>query len=122
MFSVSSDGGSNKTEHFLSSMARLPVDSILRQNGSYGVTLFESATPIDTGLAANSWWSDVEDGNTIWWGNSDVENNFPVAAMLQYGYSTGTGAYIEGRDYINPVVAAVATKVANDIWKVVQSA
>jgi hypothetical protein len=42
--------------------------------------------------------------------------------MLQYGYATGTGGYVQGRDYINPAMEPIFDKIANEVWRVVTSA
>jgi hypothetical protein len=42
--------------------------------------------------------------------------------MLQYGYATGTGGYVQGRDYINPAIKPTFDKIADKVWKAVTSA
>ena len=45
-----------------------------------------------------------------------------VAVILQYGHGTGTGGYVQGRDYINPAIQPIFDKIADEVWKVVTSA
>jgi hypothetical protein len=59
---------------------------------------------------------------TITWTNTDVETGFPVAIMLQYGYGTGTGGYVQGRDYINPAMRPIFDAIAQRVEKAVSSA
>lgn len=90
-----------------------------------GVTALESATPRDSGLAAGSWSYTIQKARgsaRIEWTNSDVENGFPVAIMLQYGYGTGTGGYVQGRDFINPAIKPIFDMIADEVWKAVTSA
>lgn len=125
MISVVSSGSFKNTEAFLKSMARLDILRILESCGQEGVTALSLATPVDSGLAASSWSYKVGGRNgkyTIAWYNSDVENGFPVAIMLQYGYGTGTGGFVQGEDYINPAMKPIFTKIANKAWKAVTSA
>ena len=87
--------------------------------------MLSSATPEESGLTANSWRYEISDTKShysVSWYNSDVENGFPVAIMLQYGYGTGTGGYVQGRDYINPAIRPIMDALANDVWKAVTSA
>jgi hypothetical protein len=89
-----------------------------------GVDALESATPRDTGLAAGSWTYNISRTRgtlTISWNNTDVETGFPVAIMLQYGYGTGTGGYVQGRDYINPAMKPIFDEIADKVWKAVTS-
>lgn len=118
-------GSFSKTEAFLKSVSKLDIMSILRSYGRQGVQALSAATPTDTGRAAYSWDYLVESSGgvyTITWTNSDIENGFPVAIMLQYGYGTGTGGYVHGRDYINPAIRPVFDQIAASVWKVVTSA
>lgn len=123
--SISSNGSFTKTEAWLQRLSRLDISSILRSAGQQGANALASATPVESGLAASSWNFEVSGGKggaTIVWTNSDVENGFPVAIMLQFGYGTGTGGYVAGRDYINPAMRPIFDKIANDVWKAVTSA
>lgn len=106
-------------------MRNIPFRAILESNGKLGVDALTSATPVDTSLASFSWTYQVNQngsGFSISWLNTNVETGFQVAIMLQYGYATGTGGYVYGRDYINPAIQPIFDKIANDIWKAVTSA
>ena len=92
----------------------------LDKYGREGVAALASATPVDTGLTANSWYYKIEhkDGTaTISFFNSNVQNGVPIAIILQYGHGTGTGGWVEGRDYINPAIQPVFDKIAKSAWK-----
>lgn len=118
-------GDSNSTETFLKRLQRVNVLEIMDSCGQDGVAALSSATPTDTGLTAGSWSYDVQYSNGVYsisWTNTDVENDFPVAIMLQYGYATGTGGYVQGRDYINPAMRPVFDRIADRVWKAVTSA
>lgn len=122
-FTVSGDFAS--TESLLKKMSKVDVLGIMQSCGAEGVAALSSATPVDTGLAAGDWDYDVNVHNgvySIYWTNTDVEKDFPVAIMLQYGYATGTGGYVQGRDYINPAIAPIFDEIANKVWKAVTSA
>jgi hypothetical protein len=125
LISVTSKGSFKNTQSFLVKMQKLDIRSILESNAQAGVSALRNATPVDSRLAAESWGYRIEGGNsrwTIYWTNTNVETGFPVAIMLQYGYSTGTGGYVAGRDYINPAIRPIFDKIATDVWKAVTSA
>lgn len=122
-FTVSRSGG--RAEDYLHKLQRGDMYTGLDSLAQRGVTALESATPIDSGLAAGSWSYRIEKARgsaRIEWVNSDVENGFPVAIMLQYGYGTGTGGYVQGRDYINPAIQPIFDMIADQVWKAVTSA
>ena len=127
MITFEHSGSFNHTENFLNSMKQLLFIeiSVLRAYAQEGVNALASATPVDTKLASLSWGYEISQskaGCTIIWTNSDIENGFPVAIMLQYGYGTGTGGYVQGRDYINPAIKPIFDKIADKVWKAVTAA
>lgn len=92
----------------------------LDKYGKQGVAALSSATPVDTGLTASSWYYRIErSGSTIsiTFLNSNVQNGVPIAVILQYGHGTGTGGWVQGRDYINPALRPIFDKIADDAWK-----
>jgi hypothetical protein len=118
-------GSFNKTEAFLTKVSKVNILSVLKSAAQEGVNALASATPVDSRLASSSWGSQVSGGGgiyTISWTNTNIEGGFPVAIMLQYGYGTGTGGYVQGRDYINPAMRPVFDSIANKVWMAVTSA
>lgn len=125
MISFSVTGSSKKLDDYLRRVARINIPSVLESCGQMGVSALSSATPIETGRAAHSWDYKVSSsgGNyEIAWTNSDTENGFPVVIMLQMGHGTGTGGYVQGRDFINPAIEPVFKAIADKVWKAVTSA
>lgn len=83
-----------------------------------------SATPIESGETANSWYYKInrtKESVSITFHNSNIQNGVPIAIILQYGHGTGTGGWVEGRDYINPAIQPIFDKIAEDAWKEVTS-
>lgn len=125
MISFSHSGSFDKTTAWLRKLQRLPLDQIVRAEAQKGVQALAAATPKDSGLAASSWGYQIKKtatSLTIEWTNSDVENGFPVAVMIQYGHGTGTGGYVQGIDFINPAMRPIFDQIAQTVWKAVISA
>jgi hypothetical protein len=123
--SVSTSGSYANTRSHLQKLARGDFYQGLDRYARAGADALAKASPIDSGLAANSWsYKIVKNGAslTISWFNTDEENGFPVAVMLQYGYSTGTGGYVRGRDYINPAMRPIFDEIELAVRKAVTSA
>ena len=113
-------GDLSKTRKRLAKMRKLTIDDILAKYGSQGVAALASATPVDTGLTASSWYYKIEKTATsvsIVFCNSNVQNGVPIAIILQMGHGTGTGGWVEGRDYINPAIQPIFDQLANDVWR-----
>lgn len=118
-------GGFTKTERFLNRMRRREYLNVLDEFGREGVQALRNATPVESGLTAESWDYEIKrtrDYIEIIWTNSNINDGVPIAVILQYGHGTGTGGYVQGRDYINPAIRPIFDKIAEKAWKVVTSA
>lgn len=122
MITITTTGSFKNTQDFLDHAHQLNIQSILASCGQMGVSALSSATPEESGLAAHSWSFEVSRSGGMYelaWTNSDVENGFPVVVMLQMGHGTGTGGYVQGRDFINPAIRPIFDKIADIVWKAV---
>jgi hypothetical protein len=93
---------------------------LLDKYGKDGVAALSSATPVDSGNTANSWYYEIENKKgqvRINFLNSNINQGVPIAIILQYGHGTGTGGWVQGRDYINPAIQPVFDRILQDIWK-----
>jgi hypothetical protein len=125
MFGFSTSGSFDKTEAFLKKMASNEIYASLSRYGQLGVNALAAATPKDSGETANSWYYEIVQDRSSWsiiWGNDNVVDGRPIAVLLQYGHGTGTGGYVEGRDYINPALQPIFDQIAAEAWKAVTSA
>lgn len=125
MVTIKQKGSLAKTDAFLKKVSRMDVMSILNRYGQKGVEALRANTPFDTGLTAESWTYEVVEtsaGYKIYWKNSNIVKGVPIAIILQYGHGTGTGGYVEGRDYINPALRPIFDAILESAWKEVTSA
>ena len=113
-------GDFSKTIKYLGKVKKPIRSGTLDKYGREGVAALASATPVDSGLTASSWYYKIENTNgstRIAFYNSNIQNGVPIAIILQYGHGTGTGGWVEGRDYINPAVQPVFDKILNEAWR-----
>lgn len=119
---ISSRGDFHKTIKYLNKLKKREYLRKLDKYGKAGVDALQRATPVDSGKTADSWDYDISQtssGTQITWTNSNINNGVNIAVILQYGHGTGTGGYVQGRDYINPAMRPVFDKIANEAWKAV---
>lgn len=117
-------GDFSKLTNFLEKSKEVFNIGILNKYGRAGVEALKSATPVDSGKTADSWSYKIENKNGVArlvFSNSNIQNGCPIAIILQYGHGTGTGGWVEGRDYINPAVRPLFDRLTNDAWKEVTS-
>jgi hypothetical protein len=125
MLEVSASGDFKNTKAFLASMKTGQVFDILERYGEIGRQALADATPVESGLTAASWTYEVvqkKGSYQIIWHNTNVVEGVPVAVLIQYGHATGTGGWVEGRDYINPAIQPLFDKIANEVWEKVKRA
>ena len=59
---------------------------------------------------------ETKSGYELIFSNSNFNKGVPIAVILQYGHGTGTGGWVEGRDYINPALQPVFDEIAKTVW------
>ena len=120
MISFRQKGDFSKLNRYLEKVKASARLSILDKYGREGVAALASATPIDSGETANSWFYEISHDNgsaTITFCNSYINQGVPIAIILQYGHGTGTGGWVEGRDYINPAIQPIFDKIVEEAWR-----
>lgn len=121
---LTSTGHFSKTTVFLNKLKQNHILSILERYGAQGVAALAAATPIDSGLAASSWYYTVGQSTNQYWidfHNNDIEGSVPVVILIQYGHATRNGGYVQGRDFINPAIRPIFEQIKRDVWKEVTS-
>lgn len=124
-FAFTTSGDFKKTEKFLKTLSAGDMFKTLDRFGRQGVAALAAATPVDSGETATSWSFTVTNKPGLWtiaFTNSHMAGSVPVAILLQYGHGTGTGGYVQGRDYINPAMQPIFDQIADEAWKAVTSA
>lgn len=113
-------GDFSKASRYLERLKEATKLGVLDKYGREGVAALASATPTEIGLTASSWSYTIERQNgsvAIVFENSNINKGVPIAIILQYGHGTGTGGWVQGRDYINPAIQPIFDKMADEAWK-----
>ena len=120
MLTIRQKGDFEKLTRYLMKANKVVKNLDLSKYGEAGVKALASATPVDSGLTASSWYYEIEKSNSstsIVFYNSNVHRGICIAIILQYGHGTGTGGWVEGRDYINPAIQPLFDDIAEKAWK-----
>ena len=120
MISFRQKGDFSKLTSFLERAKETVYLGDLNKYGRQGVAALASATPIDSGETAESWYYEIENNKesaTITFHTSNVQNGVPIAIILQYGHGTRNGGWVEGRDYINPAIQPIFDQIVDDAWR-----
>lgn len=123
MITFRQKGDFSKLNRFLEKAKETVKLGDLDRYGREGVAALASATPVDSGKTASSWYYEIvrtSEGVSISFKNSNINKGVPIAIILQYGHATRNGGWVEGRDYINPAIQPIFDRIANDAWKEVR--
>lgn len=120
MISFRQKGDFSKLTRYLERAKEVFKLGDLDKYGREGVAALASATPVDTGLTAESWYYEIENKNgsaKIVFKNSNIQNGVSIAIILQYGHGTRNGGWVQGRDYINPAIQPIFDKITEAAWR-----
>lgn len=120
MIKIKHKGDFSKTTRYLTKVNKAAKISDLDRFGKEGVAALAAATPVKSGLTANSWDYKIERTNgrvALTFYNTNIQNGVPIAIILQYGHGTRNGGWVQGRDYINPAIQPIFDKIAENAWR-----
>ena len=120
MISFRQKGDFSKLNRYLERVKESAKIGVLDKYGREGVAALASATPVETGKTASSWYYEIKRQNgsvSLEFKNSNIKDGVSIAVILQYGHGTGTGGWVQGRDYINPAIQPIFDKIADSAWK-----
>ena len=120
MLTVRQKGDFSKLTRYLIKAKKAINLSELDSYAKAGLVALSSATPVDTGLTARSWYYQIEQTPTavsIVYYNTNIQRGIPIAIILQYGHGTRNGGWVQGRDYINPAIQPIFDSIAEKAWK-----
>lgn len=120
MISFRHKGDFSKLTRFLERAKEVVHLGCLDKYGREGVAALASATSVDSGLTASSWYYKIENSHgsaRVIFYNSNIQNGVPIAIILQYGHGTRNGGWVQGRDYINPAIQPIFDKLADEAWR-----
>lgn len=122
--SVKVRGDFRKTDRFFNNIQQKKYISGLEKYAKQGVEALKNATPVDTGLTANSWYYRIvqsDNGIRITWSNSNRVDGVLIAIILEYGHATRNGGYVAGRNYITPAIKPIFDAIKENVWKEIKN-
>ena len=117
---ITATGSFKDTMTFLEKIKMKSYLSNIEAIAQEGVERLKAATPVDTGVTADSWGytiSRTESSIKITWTNDNSADGIPIVVLLHYGHGTRQGGYVEGRDFINPALKPLMDKLEGLTWE-----
>lgn len=113
-------GSFSNIEAFFNRVLSKSYRNILAKYGELGVEILKDATPVQSGATRDAWDFEIEDHDgmvTLAWTNSNENEGLNVALLIIYGHGLENGAYVEGVDFVNPVIRPLMQDLANKAWR-----
>ena len=120
MISFRQKGDFSKLTKYFERVKEAAKIGVLDKYGREGVAALASATPVESGKTSSSWYYEIKRQNgsvSLEFNNSNINQGVPIAVILQYGHGTGTGGWVQGRDYINPAIRPIFDKIVDNAWR-----
>lgn len=116
-------GDFQKTMTFFTKSLNFTKIKDVRSVADRCVERLKEATPVDSGLTADSWSYEIsrENGHvSIMINNKNIQNGYNVALLIEYGHGTANGTWVEGKNFIDPIIREEYNKIMNDTWKEIE--
>lgn len=92
--------------------------SVLDKYGQIGVEYLSRATPIRTGVTADSWYYQIKENQngvySLEFCNSNRSDGYLVAILIKNGHVTQSGTWVEGNDFISPIINEIAEAIQSE--------
>ncbi len=125
MISIKKKGDFKNFNKFVKYFSDKKYESVLIKYAKIGVEKLASETPVDSGETSKSWSYDIihtkDDVQIVWTNSNTTSRGVPIVILLQYGHSTKNGSFVQGIDFINPIIKDIFEKMAKEIWTEVTS-
>lgn len=108
------------TMRFLKKISSVAFYKKLEQYAKEGVEALANATPKKTGDLSLRYSYEIDvgmDSTTITWHNDKTINGQSLVLMLNYGHGTRNGGWVNGLNFVDPAMAPVFEKMAENLWK-----
>jgi hypothetical protein len=120
MITIKQRGDFKKLDKYFKKSIKITRYENVEQIARDCVDRLKEATPKDSGLTSESWSYIIierKNSKTIQINNTNIQNGVNVALILEYGHGTRNGSWIEGRNYIAPVIERLYLDIIDKAWK-----
>lgn len=114
---VKTKGHFKNTEQFLETNSKsIYTEDQIYQIADVGLELFSKNTPSSSGKTANSWTYEIIKKNgqySIIYHNTNIQNGYNVAILVDEGHATSSGKRIPGTHYIDHTIKEIFNYINN---------
>ena len=111
---------SNLEEYIKKSRRKVRLGEKAQDMAEACVKQLQQVTPKDSGLTSESWDYEIKitgKKTSIIFYNTNIQNGVNVALLLEYGHAMPNGVWIEGKNYIDPIIRQEYVNAITKTWK-----
>lgn len=105
---VKTIGSFKNTENYLLKHKKsMFTEEQIKEIAEYSLELFEKNTPTKSGKTAESWSYEIKEHNgkyVIDMHNSNIQNGYNIAILVDEGHALKTGRWVSGEHYIDQTI------------------
>lgn len=120
MIKVKRKGDFNRTKRYLGKALVAYDKAQLEKIAEKNLHILKEATPINTGTLANQWGYQIvktDNGYGILYTNTDIQNGYNIAILVDRGHATRTGTWVSGKNYIDPAIRKTYEEIIKQTWE-----
>lgn len=120
MITIKQKGDFKKLDKYFTKSLKISKTENINNVADKCIEKLKAATPKDSGLTADSWKYVIvkrKNSKVLQFYNTNIQNGVNVALLLEYGHATRDGAWVEGQDFIEPIVRDAYLSIINNTWK-----
>jgi len=124
MITIKHRGDFKKLQRFLKKSKRISGFRSVDLFARLCVERLKEATPVDSGLTADSWVYNInkkKGSQSLTINNTNIQNGANVAILIEYGHATASGNWVEGREFIEPAILKTFNDIIDKTWKEIKS-
>jgi len=124
MITIKSKGDFKKVQRFLKKSKKISGFKNVELFAKLCVERLREVTPVDSGLTAESWEYEIDKkkgSKSLTIKNTNIQNGANVAILIEYGHATSSGAWVEGREFIEPAIIRTFNDIIDKTWKEIKS-
>lgn len=120
MIKVKRKGDFNRTKRYLGKALVAYDKAQLEKIAEKNLHILKEATPRNTGTLANQWGYQIvktDNGYGILYTNTDIQNGYNIAILVDRGHATRTGTWVSGKNYIDPAIQKTYEAIMKQTWE-----
>ena len=120
MIKVKRKGDFNRTKKYLGKALVAYDKAQLEKIAEKNLHILKEVTPSNTGTLANQWGYQIvktDNGYGILYTNTDIQNGYNIAILVDRGHATRTGTWVSGKNYIDPAIHKTYEAIMKQTWE-----